>query len=195
MNTPQLLSWPALTLLLAISNASADDNDGIDSAIRKFHGLSVPYLLCKDENWERDVSIGRTYKDYFSKDLLKIYEKTCSNIGLLLFDPRIGDSPFKYNNPNEYITEERSITFHAPFDRKISGSRASVTVKYDHNYGSYARYGNFVRYSLVKEDGAWRIDDIATGGNDMRCDALRCYDSLRDELRSMLLEIKERRRK
>ena len=73
---------------------------------------------------------------------------------------------------------------------KIQGNRAAVRVTYD----SRGFENNFINYTLIKEAGKWKIDDIAIGGDEQREieTVFESYPSLKAELKKAIaLEQKE----
>lgn len=106
--------------------------------------LYAPYL--------EDISV-EDYKPFFSDRLNGLYAadeaKTPEGeIGALDFDPVIAGQDFKITN----------LKIGTP---KISGSGASVTVGFDNMDDPTVLY-----YSLVKEHGGWKVDDIESRGKD-----------------------------
>jgi len=47
---------------------------------------------------------------------------------------------------------------------RIDGALARMTVTYDLEEVPFDAWGNFAKYRLVEEEGAWKIDDLALGG-------------------------------
>ena len=99
--------------------------------------LYAPYLA------DGDVS---DYEPFFSGHLNDLYaidaENSQGEVGAIGFDPVIAGQDFKITNFAIGATE-------------IDGTAAKVTVTFD-NFDS----PQTLHYSLVDEDGAWKVDDI-----------------------------------
>lgn len=181
------------TVLFFCEPVMADDQAAVNKLIADFHQRSTNELLCRDSGWELSKDIGGHFKEYFSASLSHLYRHICTSVSVR-FDPRYGDSPFVSNNHDDFIENRRQVSHVKVNPPQIKGNRAIVRVTFDHGEGSFARFGNFIRYRLLKENGNWRIDDIEIGGNEIRCDALRCFKSLRQELEDLIAEAKQQPR-
>lgn len=186
-----VLSTLAVCFFLS-TTVIADDRSDINQLITDFHQRSTNELLCLDAEWQLNREIGARFSEYFSAPFSQIYRQICTSVSLR-FDPRYGDSPYISNNYDDFVQNRRKVSRLKLSPPQIKGSRATVRVTYDHGEGSFSRLGNFIHYNLIKERNNWRIDDIAIGGNDIRCDGLRCFSSLRKELEEMIIEESERR--
>ena len=140
MRLPLLLLGLFFSAVLSLS-ARAETYDTPDGLLT---ALYAPYL--------QDISVD-VYTPFFSDRLNGLYAADAAKtpegeIGALDFDPVIAGQDFK-------------ITHLQIGKPKILGEAADVTVKFDNMDDPVVLY-----YSLVEENGGWKVDDIELKGGD-----------------------------
>lgn len=178
-------------IIFTSSAAMAGDREEIKKLVLSFYMVdTTTYLFCRSAStgasYNKDqIEMEKAYQQYFSKKLAALYAAiNCDpKIDGLRYDPRYGDW-------EDAIFEPRKITNLKIQKLSIVATQATVRAIYDYDRpGTYARditykdYGNFNNYSLIKDDGVWRIDDMQIGGGKARENMdFIVYNSLRKEL-------------
>ena len=189
-----LIVASSIVFVAICNSANANDKQNIVTLIKDFHNRTTNELFCRNINWDIDKTVESNFRVYFTQSLFSIYRETCTTLSLHV-DPRFGDSPFESNNHDDYIRRHRHIYGMKINQINIRMNTAVVRVAFRYNLSNVRHFNSFITYRLQKEGGAWKIDDMKTGGDELRCEALYCYESLREDLKDKLSEIEEKRRK
>ncbi len=193
------------TMLIGLQ-AFAEDQQTVKEVIQRLYKTDVGKLLCRNHEDSLDKKLIVVSERYFSTDFMKYYGEACKNTPAyaywdgILFDPRTGqnDGQMAPNNgpPQANFT---NLKIAQP---KISGNQASIRTSYDLPVATYKEYGNFTLFTLIKENGQWKIDDIELGGHDMdkynereSMTALKTYKSVKQHIKKSLMEAEVKRRK
>ena len=207
MNWVKYLLRVTLVLTMLISlQVFADDQQVVKGVIQRLYKIDVGELLCRDHEDSQDRKLIAVSERYLSTDFMKYYGEVCKNTPAytywdgILFDPRTGqnDSQMAPNNgpPQADFT---NLKIGQP---TITGNKATIRTTYDLPVATYQEYGNFTLFTMIKENGQWRIDDIQLGGHDMdkynereSMTALRTYKSVKQYIKKSLMEAEAKRNK
>lgn len=201
-----LLRVTLFLTMLGNFQAFADDRQEVKEVILNLYNTDVAELLCRNRENSQDRKLIVVSERYLSNDFMKYYGETCKNTPAyahwdgILFDPRTGqnDAQMAPNNgpPQADFT---NLKIGQP---KIKGNHATIRATYDLPVASYQDYGNFTLFTLSKENGQWRIDDIEIGGHDMdkynereSMTALKCYKSVKQYIQKSLMDTAAKRHK
>jgi len=147
--------------LLACACAHATEADDVTRTMRALYTENEKALLCYTQEEGIDPKLINVPEKYFSRRFMAHYRPVCLGkaVDVLAFDLRTGDrNIFALRG---YRPDIRKLAIGQP---RIDGAVARVTVTYDLEEVPFEAWGNFTKYRLVKEDGAWKIDDLALGG-------------------------------
>jgi hypothetical protein len=164
-----LLTILIMALPIATNYANAADTTSPEKVVAEFQKVPHYEMFCKDENWKgvEPNKVREKFKTYFSKELFRLFMwSEC-------FEP---DTPDHYGelNSNFYYDIRFSISYMDVYIEKTylvkdilirlpkrqSKDKAIVNVNF--NFGSTKM---FTSYTLIREDGQWKIDDIAPQAN------------------------------
>ncbi|BBP01633.1 hypothetical protein [Sulfuriferula nivalis] len=207
------MSWDknSLRLILFLTmfigfQAFADDQQAVKEVIQRLYRTDVGELLCRDREDSQDRKLIVVSERYLSTDFMNYYGEVCKNTPAythwdgIIFDPRTGqnDSQMAPNNgpPQADFT---NLKIEQP---KIAGNKATIRTTYDLPVATYKEYGNFTVFTVIKENGQWKIDDIELGGHDMdkynereSMTALKTYKSVKQYIKKSLMEAAARQHK
>ena len=165
----KLIRCTLIVAMFAIAQAHADDQQEVKQLIQKLYKEDVKALLCVDQNGERNEQLLTVSARYFSVDFMKYYRQICINrlsdshgYALWASDPRTGQSGlFLFADSKAEFSNLRIGNL------KITGNHAQIRVTYDFPDFSHKTYGNFTVFTLIKENGQRKIDDIELGGHEL----------------------------
>jgi len=153
--------------LIAASAPNSINTSKLEQVVSAFQKLPTHDLLCKEEafkNWE-PIKVGTIFEPYLSKEFYKLFLWTqCRNTNIPPFysgfDNLIPwDIRFGFGYGSEVNLGESIRVSHA----KLKGSsKAIINVFFD--YGTLKNITT--TYTLIREDGHWKIDDIAPKGDE-----------------------------
>jgi hypothetical protein len=182
-----------LTMFMGFQ-AFADDPQDVRQVIQSLYGEDVDAFFCWNSEGDIDKKRIVVSERYFSIDFMRYYGQVCmKHPSIWLDDFRTGqnDSQMAPNNgpPQADFT---NLKIGQP---KINGNQATIRTTYDLPVASYQEYGNFTLFTLIKENGQWKIDDIELGGHDMdkynereSMTALKTYKSVKQYIKKSLME-------
>lgn len=134
---------------------------------------------------------------------MRLYGENCkdpSEHWEMMFDPRTGQNDLSSQHnaiTGEYDAQAlfSNLMIGAP---RISDNHATIRATYDLPVASYSDYGNFSLFTLVKENGQWKIDDIELGGHNLdrynereSMTGLKTYKSLKQYIKKSLVDAKK----
>ena len=170
-----LTSLLAIFLCLLSATSEADKAtfaSGPEQVVAEFQKLPHYEMFCKDERWKGVVptKFDEEYQSYFSKVFYKLFFwSSCGQPKVppryafmendFSYDIRFG-IPFVGGAPSDLgqivVAENIKIT------TIKSNNPAQSTVRVDFTYKGIKMS---TRYTLIKEDGQWKIDDISPRSN------------------------------
>lgn len=208
MNWVRNLLRVILFLIMLISlQAFADDPQEIKQLIHGLYVQNLRGLLCRNADELQDKKLIKVPSQYFSNDFMKYYGENCkdqSEHWEMYFDPRTGQNDLSSLHSavsGEYDSQEifTNLKIGQP---KITGNKATIRTTYDLPVATYQEYGNFTLFTMIKENGQWKIDDIELGGHDMdkynereSMTALKTYKSVKQYIKKSLMEIAAKQHK
>ena len=139
-----------ITALVAVSLAipALAADTGPETPVREAYAIVAKQLGPNGEGVEppwraphRDKLISRGLAEMFARD--DLYQEEAQEIGHLDYDPFIGGQDGEVKGLRIAVT------------RKPEGGKAEVTARF-----TSFKQATSVRFKLIEEDGAWRIDDI-----------------------------------
>lgn len=159
----KLIQYVLLASVFLVHHVYADDQQDITQMIQNLYREDVKPLLCLKSGYrsEQDESLIVVSEKYFSLGLMKYYVQNCTGHNVFIGDPRTGE-PDSYS----YADSEAGFTNLKIEQPKIKGYHARIRTTYDLPVASYEQYKNFSLFTLIKENGHWKIDDIELGGYD-----------------------------
>ena len=160
----KLIQYILLASLLFVQHVYADDQQDIKQLIQNLYSEDVKPLLCLKSGYrsEQDESLIVVSEKYFSLNLIKYYGQNCTGHNVFMGDPRTGEQEsYSYEDSQAGFT---NLHIEPP---KIKGDHARIRTTYDFPDMNYKDWGNFTLFTLIKENGQWKIDDIELGGHDM----------------------------
>jgi hypothetical protein len=147
-------------------------------------------LFCHDNTWggTEPIKVGTKFQSFLSKDFYKLFlwsqcvepdmpPRYTGGNGVILWDIRFGFSFTGILNEQSVIT--RNVRVQKP---KLQGSdKAIVKVLYDFN-----RNNTVTVYTLIREDGQWKIDDISPKGDGTEMSESSVYfsDSVKTDMQN-----------
>jgi hypothetical protein len=151
-----------------VQQAHADDQEDVKQLIQNLYREDVKPLMCADPNGDQNKQLVSVPEKYFSADFMKYYRPVCVNLAtdghghiIWIGDIRSGEQDsYSYEDSKAGFT---NLNIEQP---KVKGSHARIRTTYDLPVASYKKFGNFTVFSLIKENGQWKIDDIELGGHD-----------------------------
>ncbi|SNS42836.1 hypothetical protein SAMN06265795_102659 [Noviherbaspirillum humi] len=176
----------------AATKVSSEDLLAAESLIKSFVAIDPETLLCStgkpdsrrgekaflDPLSDASTQLFPTYKRYFSKDFLSLFmwvqclvpEKPEMPVPAHLIDKKLVHNDYYLDfrfgtRPEEFDTVMKFLKIGTA---KINGSSVTLVVRY-----KYWTWPSWTRYSLVKEDGRWKIDDIALNQEDNSMEVLK----------------------
>ena len=194
--TTKLVLLMLIVAVFTITQARADDLHVIKQLIQKLYKEDAKTLLCTDSSEGRNEKLIAVPGRYFSLDLMKYYRHIClenpkDSRGYTLWseDPRTGQAGlFLFTDANANFT---NLKIGSP---KLAGSQGEIRVIYDFPGFSQKVYGSYTVFTLIKENGQWKIDDIELGGNELdNGPDTRSIQSLKQYLRKGLEKLKTKR--
>jgi hypothetical protein len=199
--TRNLLRFLSILILLTGLPAYGDDPQDVRQVIQSLYREDVDAFFCWNSEGDIDKKRIVVSERYFSTDFMRYYGQVCmKHPSIWLEDFRTGqnDSQMAPNNgpPQADFT---NLKIGQP---KITGNKATIRTTYDLPVATYQEYGNFTLFTMIKENGQWRIDDIQLGGHDMdkynereSMTALRTYKSVKQYIKKSLMEAEAKRNK
>lgn len=166
------LSIIILLLSYFCAHGSTDEEE-IYKLLRGFNQLSTAYVLCMDETTEHNTkpSLKEDYKKWFTASTAGVFGSIC-DYPIVIYDIRYGiggqnDLEVDYNN--DYDKKVRQgLKLYFKSKPKINNDTAQLQVTYDFLGAPYKYFGNYIYYTLKRENDRWLIYDMATGGNSSR---------------------------
>ncbi len=134
----------ALALFSAIVGQPAwadGPSDLIDGIYKQYLDPQAKFTAIEDNPAILTNELNKLFADYNARS-------SSDEVGALDFDPVI--------SAQDYALKDLSIT-----SEEVSGDKATIVVEFT-NFD----YGTELTYSLLKEGGTWRIDDIASNNPD-----------------------------
>ena len=166
----KLIQYILLASVLFVHHVYADDQQDITQLIQNLYKENVKPLICVDSRGERDETLVVVSEKYLTLDFMKYYKQNCTGHREMIGDPRTGEQDsYSYENSEAGFT---NLHIEPP---KIKGTHASIRTTYDLPFASYEQFMNFTVFSLIKENGQWKIDDIALGCHDTDENSSREY--------------------
>jgi len=146
-----------------IQQAYADDQRDINQLIQNLYTEDAKALLCSDPNGEQNEQLIAVSERYISSDFMKYFKQVClGHPSVWLKDIRTGQAGlFSYDDSKAEFT---NLNVEQP---KVKGDHARIRTTYDFPEVNYKDFGNFSMFTLIKENGLWKIDDIELGGHDL----------------------------
>ena len=167
----QILIFVGTALFILL--AHADDQQEINNLTNNIYSEHLKALLCikEGEDSSIDKQLIAVSAKYFSIELLKSYQVICfGNESFPTMDFRTGEL-----GAFSDIDSEAGFTNLHIEQPKIKGTHATIHTTYDLPVAAYEQFKNFTLFTLIKENGQWKIDDIELGCHDTDKDSSREY--------------------
>jgi hypothetical protein len=163
-----IITMMILGLAITSNNVSGANNLTPEQVVAEFQKLPHEELFCQDKSWIGDESIrvSEKFKKYFSNKFFSLYMwaecyKPSTPPHYSEMDNYF-DFDIRYSMPGSDIRLENVFLAKNIQVKKIKNNlanKAFIEVKY-----SYQTTGT-TNYTLIREDGQWKIDDIAPRSN------------------------------
>jgi hypothetical protein len=192
MSLAKYLLHCILFLILSIGlEAYADDQQEVKQVIQSLYKEDAKTLQCHNSDGNQNKKLIVVVEQYFTNDFMKVYKPVCVDLASdWVGDIRTGEpDTFPYPDSKAGFT---NLKIGQP---KITGNQATIRTTYDFPDATYQEYGNFTVFTMIKENGQWKIDDIELGGYDMdkynereSMTGLKTYKSVKQYIKKSLME-------
>jgi hypothetical protein len=157
-------------------STSASEEEKVERLIKILYLQSEKALQCRKKDGGVDGKLIKVSKKFFSSDFMTHYRPVClSEVDFVIsFDIRTADNGI-------YLYKDSKATFSnlrigTPI---IKGAAAAVVATYDLDEFSFKDWGNFTKFTLVKQGGDWKIDDIELGGQEGERESITSLRSIK----------------
>ena len=196
-----ILLFSLSSTLMAENLSNVIEIKSPEKVVGAFQKIPHYELFCEDSSWgsSEPTKVGGKFLSYLSKEFYKLFLwEVCvepeipphdkSSRSGITYDFRFGFGYSGIQNEQSVIT--RNVRVQKP---KLQGSdKAIVKVLYDFN-----RNNTVTVYTLIREDGQWKIDDISPKGDgtEMSESSLYFSDSIKTDMQNNYNAAMERYKK
>lgn len=169
-----LLTMLVSVLLIAATTSHAADTPSPEQVVAEFQKVPHYVMFCLDErqggrdSTDEEVNLEEIYEKYFSKEFNKLFMwNKCSEPD---FPPKFSDvlnysldHDFRFGIPSMGLLGEKIVVaknIRTQAAKQKTADKAIVKVLY--GFGSAKNL--VATYTLIREEGRWKIDDIALKG-------------------------------
>lgn len=177
--------------LVALSDTNATDNQTPEKVVSNFQKLPHNVMFCYDDSWNKKspIEVGAKLGTYFSNELYKLFMwAQCRSSALPIFYADLDRLIFIDIRYGLARPTTRGVIFVDNFRvqkaKYLGADKAKVDFIFD---VTDTDLNNIVTtYTLIRENGKWKIDDIAPHGdrpeNSEQEPALEHSDSIKTDM-------------
>ena len=169
-----------LTMLATSTTAHATDIPSPEQVVAVFQKVPHYEMFCQDESWgnAEPIKIGEKFKVYFSKEFYKLF--LWAQCGQPEMPPHYGELYSMFYYDIRFSIHERELELENTYLAKdILIQRKKINEPYKAILGvhfTYRKTKMFTSYTLIQEDGQWKIDDIAPQADYVKDSDMDTYD-------------------